>query len=72
MFTVGTAAAGICNSSMISEIGIDPPALPEAEPETPFNLAEIYDREIERTTKAAYQRDYMLFGFGPWSEEPAT
>ncbi len=37
-------------------------------PETlPFNLSDIYDAEIENLTSDAYQRDYMIFGFGYWA-----
>lgn len=32
----------------------------------PFKLADIYDAEIESSTQSAYQRDYMMFGFGSW------
>ncbi|SFR00192.1 sulfotransferase family 2 domain-containing protein [Poseidonocella sedimentorum] len=29
-------------------------------------LAAIYDSDIERAVRAAYPRDFMMFGFGPW------
>ena len=29
-------------------------------------LAEIYDADVEAAVRAAYQRDYMMFGFGRW------
>ena len=29
-------------------------------------LADIYDDAIEQAARAAYQKDYMLFGHGPW------
>nr|WP_319248881.1 sulfotransferase family 2 domain-containing protein [uncultured Celeribacter sp.] len=32
----------------------------------PFALADIYDADIEAQVRAAYQRDYMMFGFQPW------
>lgn len=32
----------------------------------PFELSDIYDSEIEKLTSDAYQRDYMMFGFGNW------
>ena len=38
---------------------------PERDP-APMPLAEIYDAEIEAAVKAAYQRDYMMFGFSAW------
>ncbi|WP_306006541.1 nodulation protein NodH [Aquicoccus porphyridii] len=34
--------------------------------EGPITLAEIYDEEIEAAAQDAYQRDYMVFGFGAW------
>ena len=33
----------------------------------PFDLADIYDSEIEKLARDAYQRDYMSFGFGDWA-----
>lgn len=32
-------------------------------PDTPFALEEIYDESVEQAVRAAYQRDYMMFGF---------
>ena len=29
-------------------------------------LAAIYDDNVEAAVRAAYQKDYMMFGFGPW------
>jgi LPS sulfotransferase NodH len=43
-----------------------PPAPPGQPVQHPFDLAAIYDDEIERMTRAAYLRDYMLFGFRDW------
>lgn len=43
-----------------------PGLAPDAAP-GPFPLAEIYDDEIEAAGRAAYQRDYMTFGYGAWS-----
>jgi len=34
----------------------------------PIALSDIYDDEIERACRAAYQRDYTFLGFGAWSE----
>lgn len=42
------------------------PAAPPAPPDSPVALDEIYDDEIERVAARVYQRDYVLFGFGPW------
>lgn len=42
-------------------------ALPPApEADTPYTLADIYDEEVEARVAEAYQRDYLVFGFGPW------
>jgi len=41
--------------------------VPAAQDDTPFTLADIYDDEIETMIAQIYQRDYMMFGFGPWS-----
>ncbi len=43
-----------------------PPAPPKAPAQLPFDLAAIYDDEIEQMTRAIYLRDYMLFGFRNW------
>ncbi|SMX33727.1 sulfotransferase family 2 domain-containing protein [Maliponia aquimaris] len=46
------------------------PNPPDPEPvanSAPFSLAEIYDDEVERLGREAYQRDYVMFGFGDWA-----
>lgn len=58
-------AAGLAELS--HEVGIAPPALPEIIPDTPYVLDDIYDKEIEEAVRKAYQRDFMLFGYRPWS-----
>jgi LPS sulfotransferase NodH len=35
-------------------------------PDTPFELSDIYDEEIEARVAEAYQRDYLVFGFSSW------
>jgi len=45
---------------------ISVPVVSRAEPDAPFGLASIYDAEIEQLCHAAYQRDYMMFGFSSW------
>jgi hypothetical protein len=35
-------------------------------PAGPFDLAQIYDAEMEKAAQAAYSRDYMIFGFDRW------
>ncbi len=52
--------------ALTAEIGAPCPDLKEATPDQPYTLADIYDEEVEQAVRAAYQRDYMLFGFGPW------
>ena len=45
------------------------PKPPPVEPlvtEAPYDLSEIYDDRLEEVAAQVYQRDYMLFGFGPW------
>ncbi len=46
----------------------DPPKLKQQQASAPVALAEIYDEDIETAVRSAYQRDYMMFGFGPWRE----
>ncbi|MEO0764627.1 MAG: nodulation protein NodH, partial [Pseudomonadota bacterium] len=44
--------------------------VPPLSPSTPFGnvtLADIYDAEIEKLARAAYARDYLMFGFEDWS-----
>jgi len=36
-------------------------------PDTPFALADIYDADVEALSRAAYQRDYLMFGFCDWT-----
>ncbi len=43
-----------------------PPSPVVATPDQPFDLAQIHDAELERLAAEVYQRDYMMFGFGPW------
>ncbi len=53
--------------ALAQQAGHPAPADPAvAGPEWPHDLAEIYDAEIERLARAAYGRDYILFGFGDW------
>ncbi|MBT8460289.1 MAG: sulfotransferase [Boseongicola sp.] len=33
---------------------------------SPFELAEIHDEKLEKAVRAAYQRDFMMFGFDRW------
>ncbi|MCI2400115.1 sulfotransferase family 2 domain-containing protein [Aliiroseovarius subalbicans] len=54
-------------ANIAREIGVDMPPLPAQAPDAPYALADIYDKTIEAAVRSAYQRDYMMFGFGPWA-----
>lgn len=56
------AQAGCENAAPISPAAQD----------TPYALADIYDQSIEELVSDVYQRDYMMFGFGPWSDLQAA
>ena len=43
-----------------------PPALPT---DAPYSLGDIHDAEMEAQSADVYQRDYLLFGFGPWKAD---
>ena len=45
----------------------DAPELGAGQPDQPFELAMIYDDEIEKLAAEAYQRDYVMFGFARWA-----
>lgn len=54
---------------ILPRLGADaPPNLPDLDDRQPFSLAQIYAQDIEAAVRKAYQRDYMMFGFRPWSE----
>ncbi len=38
-----------------------------AKPDAPFALSQIYDTDLEEKAMAAYPRDYLTFGFNPWT-----
>ncbi|SFT95784.1 sulfotransferase family 2 domain-containing protein [Sedimentitalea nanhaiensis] len=42
------------------------PPVPETPQDTPFALSDIHDQALEALVADVYQRDYMMFGFGPW------
>lgn len=48
-------------------IGIDAPAAMREPEDTPYALQDIYCADVEDAVKAAYQKDYMMFGFSKWS-----
>ncbi len=43
------------------------PKVQVPEPDVPYTLLDIYDSEVESAVKSAYQRDYMMFGYGPYA-----
>ena len=43
-----------------------PPAIDMAAPDQPHALGDIYDPGLEALVADTYQRDYVMFGFGPW------
>lgn len=54
-------------SALCASIGRTSPALPNPDAvERPFDLADIYDEEIETAARLAYDRDYPAFGFSDW------
>lgn len=50
---------------LAEKFGCDPVAYSTESQRSPVALGDIYDDEIESAVKAAYQKDYMLFGFEP-------
>ena len=45
------------------------PDLPVTPDPSPVPLHRLYNSTVEAAVRSAYQRDYMMFGFGPWREE---
>ncbi|WP_417250152.1 nodulation protein NodH [Celeribacter sp.] len=43
------------------------PAPESLSADQPFALNDIYDNDVEKAVKAAYQRDYMIFGLKPYA-----
>ncbi|MBF9035916.1 nodulation protein NodH [Rhodobacterales bacterium HKCCE2091] len=44
----------------------DAPPWPVAVDNAPFPLSAIHDADLEAAARAAYRRDYLVFGFGDW------
>lgn len=55
-------------SLLARRLDLDPPDLQPVKSASRFSLDEIYDARLERAARAAYQRDYMMFGFGAWRD----
>ena len=54
-------------SELAATMGLSDPGLSLEAPQAPVGLAEIYDAEIEAAVRGAYQRDYMMFGWGAYA-----
>jgi LPS sulfotransferase NodH len=54
---------------LAKQVGHDEPRVPKAaKPDEPYTLSDIHDDEMEELAANIYQRDYLMFGFGPWSK----
>ncbi len=49
------------------KMGLPARGVPRAASDQPYELSEIYDAELETLCMSIYQRDYLMFGFGPWA-----
>lgn len=49
-----------------AQVGHDPAPPGPSAPQPPIPLSEIYDDEVEAAVRDAYQRDYIMFGYGAW------
>lgn len=59
-------AAGL--TEITAKLGLsDVPDYAADSQDAPFDLAEIYDAEIEAMCQDAYQKDYLTFGFSSWA-----
>lgn len=55
---------------LAARYGHKSPPLPQtATADGPFALNDIYDSDLEDLAAQVYQRDYILFGFGPWRKD---
>lgn len=55
-------------AELAETVGVrDVPALRKSPPLGHLSLEDIYDVEIEKMARAAYGRDYLLFGFEDWA-----
>jgi len=49
-----------------AKMGLSAPDTAPVVADSPFALEQVWDGSVEAAVKAAYQRDYMMFGFAPW------
>ncbi|WP_299618980.1 nodulation protein NodH [uncultured Tateyamaria sp.] len=55
-------------AELATTVGLETvPELPAQAKDGPHSLIDIYDAEIESLARAAYGRDYLMFGFGDWT-----
>ncbi|OWU86280.1 nodulation protein NodH [Oceanicola sp. 22II-s10i] len=53
--------------ALAASAGVKDAPRPAILPDTgPVPLADVYDAELEAKVADVYQRDYMIFGYGPW------
>ncbi|HBS48834.1 MAG TPA: nodulation protein NodH [Rhodobacteraceae bacterium] len=54
---------------MLGRMGVaEMPMIEPVSDEAPHALTDIYDAELEALVADIYQRDYVMFGFGPWGQ----
>jgi hypothetical protein len=53
--------------AVAASVGADAAAWQPQADAWPHPLHSIYDAEVETAVRTAYQRDYAMFGFGPWA-----
>ncbi len=53
-------------AQLAAQVQLEVPCIADATKDTPFDLADIYDSDVESAGRAAYQRDYMMFGYKAW------
>ena len=54
---------------LLAEIGcVQAVEMPNAGTKKAHSLHDVYSADIEASVRKLYQRDYMMFGFGPWGD----
>ncbi|SIO48929.1 hypothetical protein SAMN05444722_2608 [Rhodovulum sp. ES.010] len=53
-------------AALAAQVGADAPLPPAPLPQGPVPLSDIYDEDLEAAARAAYRRDYVALGYGPW------
>lgn len=54
-------------SQLTMDYDDDVPTIGALDRDRPYRLSDIYDGEIESAVRSAYQRDYMIFGYGAYA-----